>query len=188
MTRVFFVRHAQPNHENHDDFLRELTPKGMADRKLVTAFLLDRNVDVVLSSPYLRAVDTVSEYAQMRGLEIRTIDDFRERKIDSVWIPDFDGFSRQQWADFSYKLRNGECLQEVQDRYVAALNQVLTDYPGRNIAIGSHGTALSSLIHFFDPTFGYAGFQRIKGKMPWVAEFIFDDDLRFREIIEYDLI
>lgn len=188
MTHVYFVRHAQPNYDNHDDFLRELTPKGMEDRKQVTAFLLEKKIDVVLSSPYLRAVDTVGEFAALRGMEIRTIEDFRERKIDSVWIPDFNDFARQQWKDFSFKLKGGECLQEVQDRYVSALNQVLAEYPGKNIAIGSHGTALSALIHFFNPTFGYAGFQRIKGKMPWIAEFIFDDELRFREIIEHDIV
>lgn len=28
MTNVYFVRHAQPNYENHDDLTRELTEKG----------------------------------------------------------------------------------------------------------------------------------------------------------------
>ena len=41
MTRVYFVRHAEPNYDNHDDALRELSPKGMEDRKLVTDFLAD---------------------------------------------------------------------------------------------------------------------------------------------------
>ena len=27
MTTVYFVRHAQPNYENHDDLTRELTEK-----------------------------------------------------------------------------------------------------------------------------------------------------------------
>ena len=48
LTTVYFVRHAQPNYENHDDMLRELTAKGLEDRKLVTKFLADKNVDVVL--------------------------------------------------------------------------------------------------------------------------------------------
>lgn len=39
MTRVYFVRHAQPNFNNHDDLTRELTEQGRRDRKLVTAFL-----------------------------------------------------------------------------------------------------------------------------------------------------
>ena len=29
MTKVFFVRHAEPNYDNHDDRSRELSPRGM---------------------------------------------------------------------------------------------------------------------------------------------------------------
>ena len=36
MTKIYFVRHAQPNYNNHDARLRELTPKGLEDRKKVT--------------------------------------------------------------------------------------------------------------------------------------------------------
>lgn len=58
-TTVYFVRHAEPNYHNHDDRTWELTTKGMEDRKLVTAFLADKNVDVVLSSSYKRAIDAI---------------------------------------------------------------------------------------------------------------------------------
>ena len=127
MTTVYFVRHAQPNYENHDDMLRELTAKGLEDRKLVTRFLADKNVDVVLSSPFLRSVDTVRDFADTNGLKIGIVEDFRERRIDSVWIEDFNGFCKAQWADFNYKLSDGESLGEVQKRNVAALNKVLEE-------------------------------------------------------------
>lgn len=56
MTNVYFVRHAQPNYENHDDLTRELTEKGLQDRKLVTEFLRDKEIHAVLSSPFKRMV------------------------------------------------------------------------------------------------------------------------------------
>ena len=31
ITTVYFVRHAEPNYNNHDDRLRELSEKGMED-------------------------------------------------------------------------------------------------------------------------------------------------------------
>lgn len=37
MTHIYFVRHAQLNYDNHDDFSRELSEKGLEDRKLATA-------------------------------------------------------------------------------------------------------------------------------------------------------
>ena len=90
MTTVYFVRHAQPNYENHDDMLRELTAKG---------------------------------------LEIRIEEGFRERRIDSVWIEDFHSFCKAQWADFDYKLSDGETLNQVQQRNISALNKLLKEHP-----------------------------------------------------------
>ena len=174
LTTVYFVRHAQPNYENHDDILRELTAKGLEDRKLVTKFLTDKKVDVVLSSPFHRSIDTVRHFADSKGLEIGIIDDFRERRVDSVWIEDFNGFCKKQWEDFSYKLSDGECLAEVQERNISALNQVLKEYAGKTIVVGSHGTALSTIVNYYDNSFGHAEFEKIRGLMPWVVEFAFD--------------
>lgn len=187
MTTVYFVRHAEPNYDNHDDLTRELTPKGLADRRLVTAFLADKQVDAVLSSPFHRAVDTVKHFADCRGLPITLVEDFRERRIDSVWIDDFNAFARRQWADYSYKLTDGESLQEVQDRYAAALTRTVREHAGQTLVVGSHGTALSTLVHRFVPTFGYAGFCRVKGLTPWIVRFVFDETGGCVAIEQYDL-
>lgn len=174
MTTVYFVRHAQPNFANHDDLTRELTDKGMEDRHLVERLLADVQVDAVLSSPYKRAVDTVQPLADSRSLTVRTVADFRERRVDSCWIEDFDGFCRAQWADFDYKLTDGETLRQVQQRNMAALQAVLQEYAGQTVVIGSHGTALSTIINHYDPSFGYTDFEKIRTLMPWVVRFVFD--------------
>ena len=70
MTKVYFIRHAEPNYSNHDDLLRELTPKGMEDRKIVTEYLSNKKIDVVLSSPYKRAVMTLEDFAGKYGFKI----------------------------------------------------------------------------------------------------------------------
>ena len=89
MTTVFFVRHAEPNYDNHNDMIRELSSKGLQDRKRVTDFLAKKKIDVVLSSPYKRAVDTIKDFADRYGFEIQTVDGFQERKVDDNWIEDF---------------------------------------------------------------------------------------------------
>lgn len=160
MTKIYFVRHAEPNYNNRDDMSRELSAKGMADRELVTQFLSDKNIDVVLSSPYKRAVDTVAHFADSKGLNIEIVDDFRERKVDGDWVEDFTSFSKAQWADFDYKLSGGESLNEVQRRNISALNTILEKYKGKNIVIGSHGTALSTIINYYDKSFEYEDFEK----------------------------
>ncbi len=187
-TTVYFVRHAEPNYDNHNDRLRELSPKGLADRKKVSAFLSDKHIDAAFSSPFKRAVDTIAPFAEENGLPIEIIEDFRERKVGENWVDDFKGFAGKQWEDFDYKLSDGECLREVQKRNISALESVLKRCPGKNIVIGSHGTALSTVINHYDDSFGFADFLKIKDVMPLIVRFVFDEDLHcvetefFREL------
>lgn len=174
MTKVYFVRHAEPNYNNHDDLTRELTEKGLRDRELVTEFLADKEIDVVLSSPFKRAYDTVKHLADSRGETILVVDDFRERKIDNVWIPDFNSFCERQWQDFDYKLADGESLREVQTRNIAALELVLAQYQDQNIVIGGHGTAISTVLNYYDPMFDYGEYNKVRRLMPFVAELDFE--------------
>lgn len=174
ITAVYFVRHAAPNYNNHDDMTRELTVQGLRDRKLVTDFLSDKNIYVALSSPYKRAVDTIKEFADLKKLQIQLIDDFRERKVGNEWIENFNDFCKKQWKDFDFKLSDGESLKEVQRRNIRALNNALEIHKGKNIVIGSHGTALSTVINFFDNSFGYDEFNEIKNLMPWIVLFLFE--------------
>lgn len=176
MTTVYFVRHAQPNYDNHDDLTRELTEKGLADRMKVVDLLGNLPIDAVLSSPFKRAVDTVQPLADRLGLLVETDADFRERKIGDGWLKDFTSFAQCQWADFDFALEHGESLQQVQQRNVAALERLLRRFSGQTVVVGSHGTALSTLIEYYRPGFGYQGFNRIRGIMPWVVKFTFADN------------
>ena len=60
-----------------------------------------------------------------------------------------------QWADFSYSLPGDEYLAEVQERNIAALNNVLDMYKNKNNVVGTRGIALSTIINFYDKSFGF---------------------------------
>ncbi len=109
-------------------------------------------------------------------MQVICIDEFKERKIANGWIDDFIAYSKQQWSDFSFKLSDGESLNEVQSRNIAALNRLLSAYPNETILIGTHGTALSTVVNYFDQTFTYDKFIHIVNLMPWIVHFEFDSD------------
>lgn len=183
MTTVYFVRHAEPNYSNHNDHERELTEKGLADRELVTQYLSNKNIDFIVSSPYKRAVDTVKHFADTVHLSIEMVNDFRERNVDNIWVEDFNAFSKAQWDDFSYKLSDGEALGEVQRRNIAALFDIISRHKDKNIVVGSHGTALCTVINYFNRNFRYEDFDKIKGLFPWIVKFTFEESAK--PIIEY---
>lgn len=185
MTKVYFVRHAKPDFSIKDDLLRPLTEEALNGCKKVTEFLSDKDIRCAFSSPYKRAIDTLKDFSESSNIEINVIDDFRERKIDNSWIEDFDKFAKEQWADFDYKLPEWESLNQVQERNIKALMQILEENADQNIVIGSHGTALSTIINYFNKKFGYAEFERVKYLMPFIVCFTFNgrDIINIEEFI-----
>jgi 2,3-bisphosphoglycerate-dependent phosphoglycerate mutase len=169
MNRIYFVRHAKPDFSVHDDFTRPLSEEGIIDSKKVADFLKDKNISRIYSSPYKRSIDTIKELSNLLDMEIELIEDFKERKISNIWIDDFNSFSQKQWIDFEYKLNDGECLKEVQDRNIKELHKILNENNNQNIVIGTHGTALSTIINYYDNTFDYLSFSKIKNVMPFVV-------------------
>lgn len=166
-TKIYFVRHAEPDYANHNDRLRDLTAKGAEDAKKVAEYFMDKNIDMVLSSPYRRAVNTVQPFARAMFMPIVAVEDFRERAIADEWIEDYTEFCKKQWEDFDYKLPGGESLKEVQERVVKAFEQLLDQYKGKNMVVGIHGTTLAVLLNYLDPKFGYEQFKEMT--MPWIV-------------------
>lgn len=169
MNKIYFVRHAKPDFSVHDDLTRPLTDKGIIDSKNICEFLKEKSINKIYSSPYKRAIDTIKELAQNLNIKIEVVDDFRERKISNIWIEDFNKFSKSQWENFEYKLNDGESLNEVQYRNIKALHKILNENSNQNIVIGTHGTALSTIINYYDKTFDYLSFTKIKDIMPFIV-------------------
>mgnify|MGYP002514645970 CR=1 FL=1 len=80
MTRVYFVRHAQPEHDWEEDRTRPLTEEGKKDSAIVLEFLKDKKIDAFYCSPYKRSMDTIAEAAAFFGKEIITDERLRERE------------------------------------------------------------------------------------------------------------
>ena len=178
ITTIYFVRHAKPDRGPDSPFTDRTYPlsaKGLNDCILVTTFFEDKNIDAVLSSPFVRAVDTVKPFADKYGHKIELVEGFRERAISNTWIPieDFKAFAAKQWVDFSYKLPEGECLQEVLDRNVDALAYVLDHYHGKTLLIGTHGMSLTTLLYYFGDAIEPDGHKNMP--MPFVVKMEFLD-------------
>ena len=177
MTTVYFIRHAESDNSDLDNRNRPLTEKGFADRRLVTEFLQDKSIDAVLSSPYKRAVDTIADFASKLRLDIELIEGFREQDEEG-WSDDeqFFIYNEKQWADFSLKSSTGESLSDVQSRNIAAMNDALVRYKDKNIIVGTHGTALSTIINYYDSSYGFNGFLAMVNIKPWVVRMDFDEN------------
>jgi len=172
MTRVYFVRHAQSDWRSGSDRERGLTAEGQEDAKVVLEFLRDKQADIFYCSPYRRSLDTIREAAEFFGLPIHTDERLRERET----APGGNNreMFRKRWADFDWHEPGGESLRSVQERNIAALTEILEQNQGKTIIVGTHGTALSTILNYYDASYDCDAFLRIIDWMPFVVELDFD--------------
>ena len=175
MTTVYFIRHAQSDRFTKDDRTRPLTEEGLADTHKITEALSEKGITHILSSPYRRTIQTVTDLSEKLKLEIETDEDFRERNAGMWHGENFLEFIKAQWEDFNYHILDGECLSDVQNRNIKALHRYLDKYKNETIAIATHGTALSTMINYYYPDFNYDSFMRIIDFMPYVVKIEFDE-------------
>lgn len=174
MTKIYFVRHAQPDFNHREDKTRPLTEEGKKDSKVVTEFLKDKEIDVFYCSPYKRSMDTISEAAAVFRKVILTDERLREREkgLDGNSY----GMFQKRWADHGYHEEGGESIAMVQERNIEALLEILRTNEGKNIVIGTHGTALSTILNYYDNSFGCDDFLRIIDFMPYIVELDFEGE------------
>ena len=172
MTRVYFVRHAQSDWRSGSDRERGLTAEGREDAHVVLEFLRNKQVDAFYCSPYRRSMDTVREAAAFYGQAILTDERLRER--ETVPGGNCRELFEKRWADFGWHEPGGESLRSVQERNIAALTEILEANRDRTVVIGTHGTALSTILNHYDPSYDCASFMRIIDWMPFVVELDFD--------------
>ena len=84
------------------------------------------------------------------------------------------GMYQKRWANHDYHEKNGESIAMVQARNIEALKEILKNNDGQNIVIGTHGTALSSIINYYKPDW-----------MPYILEMDFER-LQLVSMTEHD--
>lgn len=173
MTSIYFVRHALPEHNWKDDRTRPLTVEGLTDSLKVTNTLKDIPFDYCVSSPYIRSIETIRDCASSHGLKIEIEERFHERLRGQGGGNRLELLNRR-WEDCNFHEEGGESLAMVQRRNIEALTEVLNACPEGNILFGTHGTALSTILRYYDPSFGMESFLRIVNYMPYIIRLDFE--------------
>lgn len=156
MTTIYLIRHSKPlkvNNTFNNDSLQVQNEKSslsiegeqIAQEKLSNEEF--KNIDVLFSSNYVRAIQTAKYLSNQNDLEINIVSDLGERKfgIDS-WEQLPENFERKQFLDENYKIGNGESQKEVRDRMYSIISKILYENKDKKIAIVSHATAISYLL------------------------------------------
>ena len=162
MTKFILVRHGEPTYDEVIKLnfkgtglaLAPLTPKGINEVKKTAENKIFENSDILISSPYTRAMQTASIIGQKYSLDINV------EPLLHEWIPDLSNnynteeefleLIRIAKSDWELKKQNHnhicsfktEALEHVQTRAIEALSKYL-NYD--KIIVVSHGLLISTL-------------------------------------------
>ncbi|HEX5579022.1 MAG TPA: histidine phosphatase family protein [Candidatus Limnocylindria bacterium] len=162
---VLLVRHAvpvdigSPGYEERDDE-RPLTDEGRQAAEELADELEPYVITSVYSSPYQRAIETVTPTAQRRDLEVHLLPDLRERRLTLTPTDDWQDDLQRSWADPDYALEGAESGRQAQRRAIALLDLLRTRHAdGGRLLVGSHGNLISLILQTFEPGVDYAFHQ-----------------------------
>ncbi|MCQ6529639.1 MULTISPECIES: histidine phosphatase family protein [Bacillus] len=173
MTTIYFVRHAHSTYTK-EERERPLSDKGHIDADNVIHLLKEEHIDVVISSPYKRAIQTVQGIANTYNLSIQLEEDLRERLLSKEPVTDFNDAIQKVWEDWTFAYEGGESNDVAQRRAVICMQSILKKYKGKNIVIGTHGNIMVLLMNYFDSKYGFQFWKTLH--MPDVYKLTFDNN------------
>lgn len=155
MTTIYMVRHGEsPKLPGGTERTRGLTPKGETDALKITEKLRSEGIQAFYSSPYLRAIHTISGLAQELGEEINSVEDLREIHFSdgNQIMPDQELYPllTTMFADPEFVPVGGESIHACQIRSVNALTEILNKHPNQKVVIGTHGAVMTLMMNYFD--------------------------------------
>lgn len=133
MTTFYLIRHSKTLKVNNDldtDDLQlqnekysiSLEGEQIAQERLNNKIF--KNIDILYSSNYVRAIQTAKYLANENNLEINIVSDLGERMFGiSSWDELPKNFEERQFLDENYKIGYGESQKEVSNKMFLAIKK-----------------------------------------------------------------
>ncbi|MCY9694773.1 histidine phosphatase family protein [Paenibacillus alginolyticus] len=157
-TIIYMVRHAESPYTEGNERTRGLTLEGKMNAETITEILKDEGINIIVSSPYARAILTLEGLAKELELDIKIFEDLRERHFSGedyiISNEEFMPAIKKMFDDPNYALPGGESNTVCQNRSVVVLKNILEEYKGKKVAIGTHGNVMTLMMNYFDSNYG----------------------------------
>lgn len=157
MSRLLLVRHCESSGQHAE---APLSARGLEQAAALATTLAAFPIERVVSSPYLRARQTIAPFAARAGLEVELDARLAERRLSPQPIAEWREVVRASFEDLAHRAPGGESGGETLARGRAALEDALARGHALTALVG-HGQHLSLLLHSIDGRFGYAGWENL---------------------------
>lgn len=161
MTQIILVRHGRTPW-NKDKIFRgtvdiPLDEVGKQEASLAGEWLKGETIQAAYASPLSRAMDTARAIAQHHGVPVQELPglidinygDWQGVPLAEVKVKYVDLYRQWETAPQTVRFPNGETLDEVRARALAAVDEVMTLNPDKTILLAAHRAVNKVLISAF---------------------------------------
>lgn len=147
--KIYLIRHGQTTSDVEDryggDYDDHLTPLGEKQAEELAQKLRDKGIEIIFSSNRIRAQETSKILKKTLKVEVKTIDDLRERNLYGILTGMIKANALKRYPKLVERLKNtDDTIDGAEDkdafvkRVVAALKSISkTNY--KNVAVITHG-------------------------------------------------
>lgn len=151
MKKVYIVRHCQAEGQTPHS---SLTEKGFKQAEELAAFFNDIPVERIISSPYMRAIQTIQPLANRLSIEIEMNSQLEERVLSTNSLSDWLKKLRTTFEDPYIKFEGGESSEEAENRIREVVEGVFKSGL-ENTVIVTHGNLMALLLNYYTKKFGF---------------------------------
>jgi 2,3-bisphosphoglycerate-dependent phosphoglycerate mutase len=173
MSTFYLIRHAQADFSLDEQ--RPLSAGGQADAQRVAQLLGEYPVTRIYSSPFRRALQTITPLAKKLGLPVHIEPGLQERYLgQGPEHCDFRSMLEQAWRDPSYVYPGGESNAAAQQRGIAVIRRLIGGHSAEHLVLLTHGNLLILILHYYDRHINDAFWKRLT--MPDVYTLCLNED------------
>jgi 2,3-bisphosphoglycerate-dependent phosphoglycerate mutase len=156
MKTIYIMRHCQAEGQEPD---APLTTDGLIQSKGLVGLLADAQIERIISSPYLRARQSVTPLAQHLNIPIKLDERLIERVLCEGTNPDWQQHLETSFNDLDFSLAGGESSRAAMQRIVSVVDEV---QGGTAITmLATHGNLMALLLKHFDDSIGFAHWKSL---------------------------
>jgi 2,3-bisphosphoglycerate-dependent phosphoglycerate mutase len=154
---LYIVRHCKAAGQHPD---AALTPDGVAQATQLAERLAQLPVERLISSPLLRATQSIAPLAQCLGLPIIADARLAERVLSGVDLPDWPTALQSTFDDLDRCFEGGESSRAAMRRAAAVAGECAVHASDTTLLV-THGNLMALLLKHFDQRVGFAEWQRL---------------------------
>jgi 2,3-bisphosphoglycerate-dependent phosphoglycerate mutase len=164
---LYLVRHCQAAGQEPDAPLTEI---GQQQAISLAGWLSEVSIGRIISSPFVRAYQSIVPLSEQLGLTIEVDDRLIERVLSPVPLDNWRQRLAETFIDLDLSLEGGESSRTATIRGVAVVDRAMQQTTDP-VVIVTHGNLMTLILKHFNERIGYAEWENLQNPDVYCLQF-----------------